>query len=210
MIIIDNNIWPREYTINEFKLQYPNVPQTEVIHLYKMKHKQFVDNQHQQLLQQQQILEYQEKCEQINLESNWLCGTESSPGGSYAKPRIIKGDTDVTNETEAGGNDGQIKISIDMRGAISSEGLGGFESPYYYQLYIFAGVGITGSYGNGVHQESSSFGNLPPDNKITQNIQNITWTGLRDGEYYMDVYNRNLDVKEVLIRTDAIEVGTAE
>ena len=101
MIIIDNNIWPREYTLNEFKIQYPNIPQKDVIHFYKMKHKQFVDNQHQQLLQQQQILEYQEKCEDINLENNWLCGTQSNPGGSYSKPRVIKGETDVTNETEA-------------------------------------------------------------------------------------------------------------
>ena len=85
MIIIDNNIWPREYTLNEFKIQYPNIPQKDVIHFYKMKHKQFVDNQHQQLLQQQQILEYQEKCEDINLENNWLCGTQSNPGGSYSK-----------------------------------------------------------------------------------------------------------------------------
>ena len=157
MIIIDNNIWPREYTLKEFKLLNPNIPEKDVIQVYNIKHRQFVDNQHQQLLQQQQILEYQEKCEDINLESRWLCGTESNPGGSYQKPRILDEETDVTNETGGGENDGEIRFTVNMEGLINDSGIPASDSPYFYQLYIFAGVGITGSYGEGIHQESGSW-----------------------------------------------------
>ena len=98
-----------------------------------------------------------------------------------------------------------------MEGQINDAGIAAGDSPYYFQLYIFEGVGITGSYGKGVHQESGSFGNLPPTNVLTRNRQTITWTGLRDGKYYMDVYNRNLsDTERLLVRTEGVTVGTAE
>tara|TARA_R110000824_G_scaffold316009_1_gene503182 strand:+ start:394 stop:993 length:600 start_codon:yes stop_codon:yes gene_type:complete len=198
MIIIDNNIWPREYTIQEFKLQHPNIPQKDIITFYKVKHKQFVDDQYQQLKQREAILEYEQRCTEINLENPWLCGTESSPGGSYTKPKIRDEKTEVTNETGADEGDGQIEWWIDMGGAVNEGGMSQEDSPYYFQLFNEAGDHL-----------STGNGNDPPDNIITQNEFNVTWTNLHDGVYYMNIYDKKLPGDSSIIATTDIQtVGT--